>query len=261
MEIGPYAVIGEGVRLGDGVRIGAHAFIEHAELGARVRVFPSAVIGTPPQDTKYQGEPTRAIVGEDTVLREFVTIHRGSKATGITRLGRGCYLMAYAHVAHDCELGDEVTMANGATLGGHVEIGAGAVLSALLAVHQFCRIGRLAMVGGGAMVVQDIPPFTVAQGDRARLAGLNLVGLRRRGFAANTVAAIKAAYKTVFLNGLLLEEALVQLEAAPAVPEVAEFAAFLRGTKRGVCRPDRTVAGEAPRVMTECVPPRPREDA
>ena len=244
MEIGPYAVLGEGVRLGDGVRIGAHAFIEHAELAARVRVFPSAAIGTPPQDTKYQDEPTRAIVGEDTVLREFVTIHRGSKAKGITRLGRGCYLMAYAHRAHDCEVGDEVTMANGATLGGHVEVGAGAVLSALLAIHQFCRIGRLVMIGGGAMVVQDIAPFTLAQGDRARLVGLNLVGLRRRGYAADTVKAITAAYKTVFLSGLLLEEALTRLESEPAVPEVAEFAAFLRGAKRGISRPGRTVSEE-----------------
>lgn len=250
MEIGPYAVIGEGVRLGDGVRIGAHAFIEHAELGARVRVFPSAAVGTPPQDTKYQDEPTRAIIGEDTILREFVTIHRGSKAKGITRLGRGCYLMAYAHVAHDCKVGDEVTMANGATLGGHVEVGAGAVLSALLAIHQFCRIGRLVMIGGGAMVVQDIPPFTLAQGDRARLVGLNLVGLRRRGFSSETMKAIKAAYRTVFLSGLLLEDALARLSSSPAVPEVVEFAAFLRGARRGISRPGAS-AGLGRRVSEE----------
>ena len=239
VEIGPYSIIGENAVIGKGTKIGAHAVVEYAEIGEGCNIFSHAAVGTPPQDLKYNNEPTKIIVGSNCLIREFVTLNRGTTASGKTVIGNNCLFMAYAHVAHDCIVGNNVIMANAATLGGHAEVGEYAVLSALMAVHQFTRIGRLAMIGGGAMVSQDILPFAQAQGDRARLAGLNLVGMKRRGFAPSTIEEIKSAYRTLFLSGLPMDEALDQLEATTPGGEVREMIAFIHNSKRGICRPLR----------------------
>ena len=235
--IGPYAVIGEEVEIAEGCVIGAGAHLEFVSLGKNCRVFPSAALGGAPQDLKYAGEKTRLIVGNNCIIREFVTLNRGTKETGQTLIGNNCLFMAYSHVAHDCIVGDNVIMANAATLGGHVEVGEKAVLGGLVAVHQFCRIGKLAMLGGGAMVAQDIPPFTQAQGDRARLIGLNLVGLRRAGFSSALIEEIKSAYRILFNSGLTLQEALDQLSASSPSPEVNLLLDFIRTSRRGISRP------------------------
>jgi UDP-N-acetylglucosamine acyltransferase len=237
--VGPYAIIGAGVELGPKVSVGAHAVIEGPTvLGARCRVFPHAVIGADPQDRKYRGEPTRLVVGDDTTFREFSTANRGTGADGLTRIGGRCLFMAYAHVAHDCVVGDDVVMANSVALAGHVQVGDAVVLGGLAAVHQFGRIGRCAMVGGGSMVAQDVPPFTVAQGDRARLFGLNMVGLRRAGVPEAVITALKGAWRALFQQGLPSRVAVDQaLEGWGHLAEVRELVQFLEGSTRGVCRP------------------------
>ncbi|HCH65863.1 MAG TPA: acyl-[acyl-carrier-protein]--UDP-N-acetylglucosamine O-acyltransferase, partial [Deltaproteobacteria bacterium] len=200
IEVGPYAIIEAGVRLGDGVRIGPHAVIHGGTtIGARCHVHAHAVIGGAPQDKKHDGSATYLEIGPDNVFREFVTVNRGSSGGGgITRIGARNLFMATCHVAHDCIVGSDVVMANGAALGGHVEIGDRAVLGGLSAVHQRCRVGREAMVGGGAMAALDVPPFTIAQGDRARLFGLNIVGLRRASHDPSVASALKGAYRELF---------------------------------------------------------------
>ncbi|MBI3292074.1 MAG: acyl-ACP--UDP-N-acetylglucosamine O-acyltransferase [Elusimicrobia bacterium] len=212
VEIGPYAVIGDATVLGRGVRVGPHAVIEFADIGEGCQIHPHAFVGTAPQDLKYRGEPTRLILGPGTIVRECATLNRGTAASGATRIGARCLLMAYVHIAHDCVLGDGVIMANYTALAGHVTVEEEAVLSSHIGVHQFTRIGRLAMIGAGAMVAKDIPPFTTAWGDRVRLAGLNLVGLRRRNFPSKTIQAIRKAYKILITQRLPLEEALRQLD-------------------------------------------------
>lgn len=236
-EIGPYAVIGENTILGAGVKVGPHALIESAEIGDNCHIHGHAVVGTAPQDLKYKNEPTKLIMGQNCTVREFSTLNRGTIASGKTVIGSGCLFMSFSHVAHDCVLGNDIIMANAATLGGHVEVGDRAVFGGLVAVHQFNRIGRLAMIGGGAMVSQDILPFTQAQGDRATLKGMNLVGMKRASFTKETIEEIKSAYRTLFLSGLLMEEALEQLEAAVPGTEVREMIQFIHDSKRGICRP------------------------
>lgn len=234
--IGPHAVIGEDVVIGPGTTIGAHAVVEFTTLGRNNKLFPGCYVGTAPQDLKYAGERTRLTMGDNNTVRECVTLNRGTSATGETIIGSGCLFMAFSHVAHDCRVGNGVIMANGAPLAGHVTVGDYTVIGGLVAIHQFTRIGRYCMLGGGAMVGQDIPPFCNAQGDRATLRGLNLLGMRRAGLHRDTVSAIKGAYKTLFLSGLRLEEALAQLKSS-AVPEVLEMVRFFEESKRGVTRP------------------------
>jgi len=239
VEIGPYAIIGEKTKIGAGTIIGAHSVIEYAEIGSNCRIFSNTAVGTAPQDLKYRNEPTRIIIGDNTTIREFVSLNRGTTATGKTVIGSNCLLMAYVHVAHDCSIGNGVIMANAATMGGHVEVGDNAVISALVAVHQFTRIGRLVMLSGGSMASQDILSFTQAQGDRARLVGLNLVGMKRNGFTRETMEEIKSAYRTLFLSGLPMEDALDQLEATSPGKEVREMIDFIHNSKRGICRSGR----------------------
>lgn len=243
-EIGPFAVIGENCVIGAGTKIGAHAVLEFAEVGENCAIASHAVVGSAPQDLKYKGEPTKILIGSNTTIREFADLNRGTDASGKTVIGSGCLLMAYVHVAHDCVVGDNVIMANAATLGGHVEIGDSAVISALIAIHQFTRVGKLVMLGGGSMVSQDILPFCQAQGDRARLIGLNLVGLKRRGFSSEAIEDIKSAYRTLFHSGLTMEEALDQIEATKPGPEVRLMIDFIHSSKRGVCRPGRKETAE-----------------
>lgn len=244
VEIGPYAIIGAGAEVGAGTWIGSHAVVEHAIIGKQCKIHPSAFVGTPPQDLKYKGEKTRVEIGDHTVIRECVTVNRGTVARGLTKVGRNCLLMAYVHVAHDCVVGDNVIMANMATLAGHVDVGDDAVLGGATAVHQFTRIGVGAMLGGGAMVPSDVAPFCMVQGDRAVVIGLNVVGLRRRGVSGEKLSALKAAYRTVFNEGLTLKEAVSTLESGSVTPEVRLFVDFLKTPSRGLTRPAREAAAD-----------------
>lgn len=240
VEIGPFAVIGPHVHLEDGVRVGAHCVLEGPlHIGAGTVLHPHVVLGGSPQDKKHDPTvATRLVIGQRNVFREFATAHRGtSSGGGLTTIGHDNYFMASSHVAHDCTVGDGTMFANSAAIAGHVVVGDGAVLGGLCAIHQHCRIGRLAMVGGGAMCAQDVPPFTIAQGDRARLFGLNIIGLRRAGFDIDAVSELKEAWRTLFVEGLPKRVALSRVEAAHGDSQVVEeLLAFLRTSERGVCR-------------------------
>lgn len=238
VEIGPYSVIDKGVIINRGVKIGSHVYIEgETEIGENCEIFTGAVIGTPPQHTKYRNEKTKVSIDEGTIIREYVTIHRGTAIKGITRVGKRCMLMAYSHVAHDCTIDDEVILSNAAALAGHVEIEKYAVIGGLVAVHQFVRIGELVLLGGGAMVSMDVAPFTCAVGDRARLYGLNLVGLKRRGYSLETIRNLKKAYRLIFRSGLILKQALVQVEKQFSDdPSVKHLIEFIKKSQRGISR-------------------------
>jgi len=239
VEIGPYAIIGEHVSIGSGTRVGAHTVIEGwTEIGRDNRIYQFASIGADPQDLKFGGEESHLKIGDRNMIREFVTLHRGTaEGGGVTVIGSDCLLMAYCHVAHDCILGDRVILANAATLAGHVRIDDFAILGGLCAIHQFTRVGCHVMISGGAMVVQDIPPYTIAQGDRAKTVGINQVGLKRRNFSDEAIRDIKQAYKLMFRSGLRKDEALAQIDAEMKdSKEVAVFTDFIRGSERGVAR-------------------------
>ena len=238
VEIAPFVVIGPDVELGDRCYVGPHSVVEYATVGEACRFLPHAFVGTEPQDLKFKGEKTRVEIGARTTVRECATLHRGTSAAGVTKVGSNCLIMAYAHVAHDCVLADNVILANAATLAGHVEVGPGAFFGGLSAIHQFVHIGAGAMIGGGAMVAQDVVPFGLAQGDRAKIVGLNVVGLRRRGLSREGLAALKSAYRHLFQEGLGLAEAIAKIEQQQRSPELDIFLSFLRGTSsRGLCRP------------------------
>lgn len=239
VRIGPYAVIGEHVVIGDRTTIGPHAVIEgRTHIGCDNQIFQFASVGAIPQDLKYRGEETTLRIGDRNIVREFVTLHLGTtEGGGETVIGNGNLFMAYCHVAHDCHVGNHVIMANGSTLAGHVEVQDYAILGGLSAIHQFTRVGAHVMISGGAMVNQDVPPYTIAQGDRARTVGLNLVGLKRRGFSDEMIAGVKAAYRMVFRSGLRLEEALKKImEESGTIPEVVAFVEFIRNSQRGIAR-------------------------
>jgi len=239
VSIGPYTVIGENVILKEGTSIGSHTVIECAEIGENCRIFSHAAVGTAPQDLKYKDEPTKLILGPRCAVREYTTLNRGTGANGQTVIGSDCLFMAYTHVAHDCIVGNNVILANCAQLAGHVEAGDNSFFGGVTAVHQFTKIGKLAMIGGGSKVSQDILPFVQTHGDRARLVGLNLVGLRRKGYSADTIEDIKTAYRTLFLSGLPMEEAVDQMEAANPGAEIREMIKFIHASKRSICRPLR----------------------
>jgi UDP-N-acetylglucosamine acyltransferase len=237
--IGAYCVIGPDVEVGRDCEIGPHAVLEGPmRMGDGNRVFQFASVGAPPQDTKYKGEPTRLEIGARNTFRESVTVHRGTaRGGGVTRIGNDGLYMAYAHVAHDCVIGDHVIMANGAALAGHVTIEDYAIVGGLVAIHQHARIGESAMLGGGAMVVMDVVPFCTAVGDRARLAGPNVVGLKRRGLDERAVRAVRRAYRILFQSKLRLEDALARLRSElPDSREVAHMVRFIEGSQRGICR-------------------------
>ncbi len=243
VEVGAYAVVGPGVTLGDGCSVGAHAIIEsHARIGKNTRIFPFASVGSKPQDLKFRGEETWVEIGEGCTIREYVTVNRGTvPGGGTTRIGNNVLLMAYCHIAHDCTIGDRVIMANTAALAGHVDIGTGAIIGGLVGIHQFVRIGSYAIVGALSGIPLDIPPYVtavVARGQKGRgLFGLNLIGLKRNGFPAETIAELKKAYRILFRTGLPLREALARAEAEAApLPEVRHLLDFVRSSKRGVQR-------------------------
>lgn len=240
VEIGAFAIVGPNVHLHDGVQLGAHVVIDRdTEIGARTVVHAHVVLGGPPQDLKHDPTvPTRLRIGADNVFREFTTAHRGTSTGRLeTVIGDRNYFMANSHVAHDCIVGNDTMFANSAAIAGHVEVGDGAVLGGLCAVHQNTRVGRLTMIGGGAMCAQDVPPFTLAQGDRARLYGVNIIGLRRHGLTDETVSVLKEAWRMLFVSDLPRKTAIGRVEETMGhVPEVAELIAFLRASTRGVCR-------------------------
>ena len=238
-EVGPYAVIGPQVEIGAGTTVGPHAVIDgRTRLGERNKVFQFASVGAPPQDLKYAGEDSALEIGNENLIREFTTLHKGTKGGGgVTRIGDRNLFMAYAHVAHDCQVGSGCVLANAATLGGHVEIGDNVILGGLAAVHQFTRIGMHAFVAGGAMVVMDVPPFCIAQGDRAELAGINSIGLARHGFSEDRIARVKEAYRILFRSKLPLEEAVERLRTELGdQSEVQALLAFVTTSQRGLTR-------------------------
>ncbi len=235
VAVGPYCVIGPGVSVADGTTLGTHVVIERdTAIGRRCYVGPGAVLGSAPQDRKYHGEPTHLEIGDETQIREHVTINRGSAARGRTRVGSGCFIMTYAHIAHDCTIGDGVTLANAVQLAGHVHIEDHATISGLTPVHQFVRIGTHAFVGGGSRVPQDIPPYTTAVGNPLRLYGINTIGLTRAGCPPEVRRALKHAYRLLFNSDLTTTEAVDILRQDPAVPEVMRLVDFVTRTERGV---------------------------
>ncbi len=200
VEIGPGCVIGPNVKLGEGTRLIAHVFIEsHTEIGKNNTVFPFAVLGGTPQDLSYKGEPTKLIIGDNNVIREHATLHRGTvRGRALTRIGDDCLIMCNCHVAHDCIVGDHVIMAQTATIGGHVQLGDYAFLGGLSGVHQHGRVGRYAFVGASALMTTDLIPFGSAIGNHAHLGGLNVVGLKRRGFTREQIHDLRSAYRLLF---------------------------------------------------------------
>ena len=239
VSVGPYTVIGPRVTLGEGCVIGSHVVLEGpAELGPRCRVHAFASLGSDPQDLKYRGEETRLVVGPDNTFREFVTINRGTAGGGgVTRIGASNFFMAYAHVGHDSQVGSHTIFANAATLAGHVTVEDHATVGASSGVHQFCRVGRHAFIGGYTVVTQDALPFVKTVGNRAEAFGINTLGLERKGFTADTIQALKRAYRILFQSKLGSGEALERIEAElSGVDECRYLASFIKSSTRGVVR-------------------------
>jgi UDP-N-acetylglucosamine acyltransferase len=239
VEIGPYCVIGEGVKIGKGSKIHSHAALQgRTSIGEGNVIFPFATVGSPPQDLKYKGEPSELVIGARNTIREYVSLNPGTTGGGmVTRIGDQNLLMMYCHIAHDCSVGSRNVIANGATLGGHVIIEDFVIVGGLVGIHQFVRIGTGAILGAGSMVSKDVPPYCNATGDRARLRGLNVEGLKRRGFDRAVIDAIRKAYKIAFGSKLRTEEALLSIRRdLPAIPEIDKFVSFISQSQRGVCR-------------------------
>ena len=239
VEVGPYSIVGPAVELGEGTWIGAHVVLDgRARIGRRNRIFHFASIGAPPQDKKYAGEDTAVEIGDGNVIREYVTINRGTALdAGVTRVGSDNWIMAYVHFAHDCQIGSHSIFANACQLAGHVTVGDWAIFGATTLVHQFVHIGAHAFTGMGTYLPQDLPPFVTAAGNMARPYGINSEGLKRRGFSPQTINGLKQAYRTLYRRGLGLEEARRELESqAEDCPPVREILDFLARTKRGIIR-------------------------
>ncbi|WP_371322709.1 acyl-ACP--UDP-N-acetylglucosamine O-acyltransferase [Dechloromonas sp. ZY10] len=239
VEIGPYAIIGPHVEIGDNTVIGPHTVIKgHTRIGRDNRIFQFCSLGEVPQDKKYAGEPTRLEIGDRNTIREFCTFNLGTvQDQGVTRIGDDNWVMAYVHIAHDCVVGNKCTFANNSQLAGHVTIEDWAILGGFTGVHQFCRIGAHVMTAVGTVILQDVPPYLMAAGNTAQPYGINVEGLKRRGFHADSLLALKRAYRTLYKSGLMLEEAKVKLaEDAKSQPDVQRFVDFLEVSKRGIIR-------------------------
>lgn len=245
VSVGPCAVIEADVIIGDGCQIGGFASVKrYTRMGRENVVHSYAMVGNVPQDLKFHGEESWLELGDANTVREFATLHRGTEGGGgVTQIGSKNLFMAYTHVAHDCVLGNGIVMSNGATLAGHVQVGDSAIIGGLSAVHQFARIGRNSFVGGMTGIARDLPPFTLAIGERAGISGLNLVGLRRLGVGMATVNALKKAFHTIWLSGLNKEEALSRIEGEfSSIPEVMELVEFVRNSPRGVLSASKDVS-------------------
>jgi UDP-N-acetylglucosamine acyltransferase len=235
-----YSIVGPDAAIGAGTVVGPHAVIDgRTTIGARNQIFPFASIGHPPQDISYRGEETCVVMGDNNIIREGVTVHRGTeRGGGITRIGSNCLIMASAHVAHDCMLGSYIILANAALLGGHVNISDYAIVGGMSAVHQFVRIGMHAFIGGKTGVAMDIPPYMLAVGERAKLFGPNIVGLKRKNFSRESIMALKRAYRIIFRSSTPLKEAIAQVrQDVPPLPEVENFLNFIsEPSHRGLTR-------------------------
>jgi len=239
VEIGPFTIIGDNVTIGSGAIIGPHVTIDpFVEIGPECHIFQFASIGALPQAIKFEGEETHVKIGRRTVVREFATINRGTGfGGGLTEVGEENLLMAYTHVAHDCKTGRGVILANNATLAGHITVEDFATIGGLTALHQFVRIGKHAYIGGKSAVVKDVPPFVIAAGDRAKLHGLNRVGLKRHGFSPDAIAMLKKTYRLIFRIGLTLNEAIERVQAeVDQIPEVEYLIDFIKASERGMTR-------------------------
>lgn len=238
-EIGPYCVIEANVRLGNRCKLHSHVVIHgHTTIGDENEFFPFAAIGTKSQDLKYAGEPTALIIGDRNVFRENTTVHRGTEDGSPTRVGSDNLCLSYSHIAHDCQVGNHVILSNNGTLAGHVHVDDHAIISGLSAVHQFCRVGAHAITGGISKIVQDIPPFTIVDGNPATVRGINQVGLQRRGFSDDDIRALRTAYKKLFLKkDTNLAEAVAALDAELGKnPKVTHLLEFINSSERGVVR-------------------------
>jgi UDP-N-acetylglucosamine acyltransferase len=239
VEIGAYSIVGEHVEIGDGTVIGPHVVIGgHTRIGRDNRIFQFSSIGEIPQDKKYAGEPTRLEIGDRNTIREFCTFNCGTaQDAGVTRLGDDNWIMAYVHLAHDCQVGNNTIFANNAQLAGHVQIGDWVILGGYTGVHQFVRVGAHSMTAVGTVLLQDLPPYVMAAGNTAEPHGINSEGLKRRGFSAEAVTAIRRAYKTLYKSGLKLDEARAAIAAESAtVPELVPLDVFLGQPGRGIVR-------------------------
>lgn len=239
VEIGPWTLIGPDVVIGEGTRIASHVVIKGpTEIGRNNRIFQFATVGEECQDKKYAGEPTRLVIGDNNVIREGCTLHRGTiQDNSLTQIGSGNLLMAYVHVAHDCMVGDNCILANNVALAGHVHVGDFAILGGFTAVHQFCQIGAHVMCGAGTVVLQDVPAYVMANGNTATPHGINSEGLKRRGFSSDEIRALRQAYKLIYRKGLKLDEALAQILTMQADCEaLTPLVTSLQNARRGIIR-------------------------
>ncbi|MCB0431248.1 MAG: acyl-ACP--UDP-N-acetylglucosamine O-acyltransferase [Flavobacteriales bacterium] len=238
VTIEPFATIDDNVEIGEGTWIGPNVVIMNgSRIGKNCRIYPGAVIGSIPQDLKFDGENTLAVIGDNTTVREYVTVNRGTKANNQTTVGSNCLLMAYVHVAHDCIIHNNCILANGVTLAGHIEIFDYAIIGGLSAVHQFVKIGAHVIISGGSLVNKDVPPFTKAARDPLSYAGINSIGLRRRGFEPETVNRIQEYYRVIYQSGMNNTQAIENVtQQFPASPERDEIIAFITQSERGIMR-------------------------
>ena len=242
VEIGPYSFVGEHVAVGRGTRVGMHVLIEgYTTVGERCQIFTGAVLGSIPQDLKYRGEVSYLKIGNDNIIREYVTINSGTQGGGgQTTMGHENLIMAYVHVAHDCLIGDKTILANGATLAGHVHVADQAIIGGLVAIHQFTRIGRMAIIGGCSKVVQDVPPYATCDGHPALFRGLNIIGLERAGIATEVIRALRQTYRYFYRMGLSRDHALQKIsQEIPPLSQIQEVVQFVRTSDRGICRGTR----------------------
>lgn len=238
VEVGPGAIIDAEVRVGSGTSIGPHVVIRGpTSIGRNNRIFASSSLGEEPQDKKFRGETTRLEIGDDNVIREFCTFNRGTRASGVTRLGNRNWIMAYVHIAHDCQVGSDIVMANGTTLAGHVEVGDWVTFGAFSMVHQFCCVGAHSFSAMGTVILKDVPPYVTVAGNFARVHGLNREGLKRRGYRSDQIRELRRAYRILYRQGKSLEQALAALAIlAEESEEVRNLREFLLRSQRGIVR-------------------------
>jgi len=239
VAIGPYSIIGPDVEIGDNTEVGPHVVIKgHTRIGRDNHIFQFCSLGEVPQDKKYAGEPTRLEIGDRNTIREFCTFNLGTvQGGGLTSIGDDNWLMAYAHIAHDCHVGNKTIFANGASLAGHVTVDDWVIFGGFTGVHQFCRIGAHVITAASSLVLQDVPPYLMVAGNTAQPYGIHVEGLKRRGFTSEAISELKRAYRTLYKSGLLLEEAKAQLaDQAKTAPDVQRMVDFLASSKRGIIR-------------------------
>lgn len=238
VSVGPFTIIDKDVEIGEGTVIGSHVVIKSGtRIGKYNHIHQFSSIGDAPQSVGYKGEPTQLIIGDNNIIREFTTLNRGTPGgLGYTSLGNHNYIMAYVHLAHDCIVGDNVILANGVTMGGHVSVGDYAIVGGFALIHQFCRVGEHSIIGGGSICTKDIPPYILAAGNTAKPHGINVTGLKRRDFSADTISALRKSYRTIFRSKLNLSDALQQLENLKDYDQVSLLSEFLQTSKRGFIR-------------------------